>query len=65
MRTIHAMYGSATDIYKTVVPAPLRRHGHNIPADHQVLHPPMPASRETVKTFGLDDLVIFGTPVYA
>ena len=65
MRTIHAMYWSATDTTKTVVRTIAQTLAQHAGADYQVFDFTLPASRETVKTFGPDDLVIFGTPVYA
>ena len=65
MRTIHAMYWSATDTTKTVVRTIAQTLAQHAETDCQVFDFTLPASRETVKTFGTDDLVVFGTPVYA
>ena len=65
MRTIHAMYWSATDTTKTVVRTIAQALAQHAGADYHVFDSTLPASRETVKTFGPDDSVIFGTPVYA
>lgn len=65
MRTIHAMYWSATDTTKTVVRTIAQTLAQHAGTDYQVFDFTLPASRETVKTFGPDDLVVFGTPVYA
>lgn len=65
MKTIHAMYWSATGTTRKVVCEIAQTLARHAGADCQVFDFTLPAAREHVKTFGQDDLVVFGTPVYA
>ena len=65
MKTIHAMYWSATDTTKTVVCTVAAALAAHTGTGYEAFDFTLPDARTSVKTFGPDDLVVFGTPVYA
>lgn len=65
MKKIYAMYWSATGTTQTVVCTIAKTLAQCAATQVQVIDFTLPAARTVVQTFTKDDLVVFGTPVYA
>ena len=65
VKTVWAAYFSATDTTKKVVTRIARRLAARTGAAYGVYDFTLPQARQAPKAFGPEDLVVFGTPVYA
>lgn len=64
-RTVWAVYFSATGTTAAVVEAAAKEMGRILEAEVQVRPFTLPCQRQEEMLFSTDDLVVFGTPVYA
>lgn len=65
IKTVWAVYFSGTGTTEKVVTAVAENLAQSLGADHQTFCFNMPQAREGELTFGPEDLVVFGVPVYA
>lgn len=65
IKSVWAMYFSATDTTKKVVTCIARRLAEQIGVSMSTYNFTKPAARSLQKCFSEGDLVVFGTPVYA
>lgn len=63
--TVYAVYFSATGTTQTVVRTVAETLGRTLGAPVREIDFTLPAARQNHTTFASDDLVVFGTPVYA